>query len=538
MDPWEMLGIEPTGEASIIKKAYAKKLKIYHPEDDPEGFQRLRESYDRALKLAKSYKPKEVLKDIEIVENLENECEIQQETINNENEKEKIINDEDISEQEIKVLGKTQLIEHFFDYSEEENIVPKVKLPQPNILENGIDEADKPHSRWQLVYEFMNNVEILYDDFFARIQEESWIQLLDDAIMWNLDCKQLLNNEMLDFLVYSHNIPQNIWTLLNNSFHWDEQEREIYSRYSEKYAKFMFRNLSNEMLPRYCYFSSRDKFNHEEYLEARQKAFDALEQNNLTEAWKYIYIAKEVFAGDPDLWCMEAEYHLKAKNIKKAKIAFEKAEQINPKDMDTIFYKAHIMYNSGSFSETISICKQIKNVNPSDFKVLCLMGKAYVKIRRWTAAREILANNLKVKPNDMETKRSLVELARALEINLRKYPLSFKMRKELKRVYTIIGQPPNLAIFKITPKGILVSIFLIFSRDKDKGVRERGLAYKIIIELIKFIFWASILIGALLLILGLVLGSRGGILIVVFLIKNFCFNDNRNSWRGWKGWKK
>lgn len=531
-----MLGVEPTGETSIIKKAYAKKLKIYHPEDDPEGFQRLRESYDIALKLAKSYKQKETENNSQVVESSEKETAIQQQAINNQDCQQMIFNDEDMSQQEIKVSGKAQLSEQFFDYSEEESIIPKVKLPQPNILDNGIDEANKPHSRWHLVHEFMNKVEMLYDDFFARIQEERWIELLDDAIMWNLDCKELLNTEMLDFLVYSHNIPQNILVILNNSFHWDEQEREIYSRYSESYAKFMFRNLSNDVLPRYCYFKDSDKFNHEEYLEARQKAFDALEQNNLTEAWKYIYIAKEIYVGDPDLWCMEAEYHLKTKNIKKARIAFEKAEQINPKDMNTIFYKAYIMYNSGKFSETISICKQIKNISPSDFKVLCLMGKAYVRLRRWTAAREILENNLKIKPNDMETKRSLIDLARSLEINLRKYPLSFKTRKELKRVYTIIGQPHNLAIFKITPKGILISIFLIFSRDKDtgKGVRERGIVYKAIIKIIKLIFKASLFIAALLLIVCLAVGSRGALLIIVFLIKYFGRNSDNKGWKGWK----
>lgn len=49
---WEMLGIEPTRDASLIRKAYAKQLKIYHPEDDAEGYQRLRETYDAAMKQA------------------------------------------------------------------------------------------------------------------------------------------------------------------------------------------------------------------------------------------------------------------------------------------------------------------------------------------------------------------------------------------------------------------------------------------------------------------------------------------------------
>lgn len=46
---WSMLEIEPTRNPGEIKRAYARLTGNYHPEEDPEGFLRLRQAYQAAL---------------------------------------------------------------------------------------------------------------------------------------------------------------------------------------------------------------------------------------------------------------------------------------------------------------------------------------------------------------------------------------------------------------------------------------------------------------------------------------------------------
>lgn len=54
--PWSQLGLSGPSELSEVRHAYAEKLKTTHPEEDPEGFQRLHSAYQLASRMARQQK--------------------------------------------------------------------------------------------------------------------------------------------------------------------------------------------------------------------------------------------------------------------------------------------------------------------------------------------------------------------------------------------------------------------------------------------------------------------------------------------------
>lgn len=53
IEVFQILGIEPTKDERAIKNAYREKLGVTNPEDNPEGFKRLRAAFEEACRLAK-----------------------------------------------------------------------------------------------------------------------------------------------------------------------------------------------------------------------------------------------------------------------------------------------------------------------------------------------------------------------------------------------------------------------------------------------------------------------------------------------------
>ena len=73
MNCWEVLGIEPTSDKKEIKKAYARLLKQYHPEENPEEFKQIQAAYQQCLHPDQEVESVSYEQNIEIKQNIKTE---------------------------------------------------------------------------------------------------------------------------------------------------------------------------------------------------------------------------------------------------------------------------------------------------------------------------------------------------------------------------------------------------------------------------------------------------------------------------------
>lgn len=220
MDYWSILGIEVTDDITAIKKAYAKKLRKYHPEDDPEGFQRVREAYEAALKMAKLSKssmPVGAEQKAEHDEEHYKEYDEESDKQHWENTEKKVII-QDTYTIDLKSIQK--------DLDIEEQNASKTEEQSENRARRKLEpiynfKKPTPES------EFMNKVKAIYNDGSTRNDREKWKALLNELAFCTIDTNEKIYCLLYDFLQENHKMSYKILVLLNEHFKWARKPEEL-----------------------------------------------------------------------------------------------------------------------------------------------------------------------------------------------------------------------------------------------------------------------------------------------------------------------
>ncbi|MEB9458173.1 J domain-containing protein [Bacillus anthracis] len=346
MSIWNTLEIEPTDDISVIKKAYAKLLKIHHPEDDPEGYQRLREAFDQAVKIAKNMKDKPSIQIDEM----------------NASDRELVFSPWTDSDAEI---ATTTIAEH-------------------------------------PVYTFMESVEMLYDNFFARIEQGNWEEILRSDVIWDVQYAAALQDQLIEFFLYHYHFPHSIWELIDQVFRFSEQKNDLVNEYGENTIQFLLERISGEKEMRYDIFEKNADLDFELYFYIREEIQRKLIADELEGVKEELDRAFAMYQRDPELLRMQGIYYLRIDNKEKALQAFSNILLIDKDDPDALLYRAHIQHNLGQFHDAIKDCEHLLSVHPEHMDAMLMMTKCLEKVGEIDKAEKIVQDALQIDINHVE----------------------------------------------------------------------------------------------------------------------------------------
>ncbi|GLI07175.1 hypothetical protein YDYSG_32050 [Paenibacillus tyrfis] len=374
---WNILDIEPTNELSVIKKAYARKLKQHHPEDDPEGYQRLREAYDQAVRAAKR--------------NL------------------KLDSFRDLTEEAAAEKEESGQSDPGQDEQKEEG--QPVVIPSRMLF---TDPAARVKSTEERLSEFIEKVTVVYRDIVQRIDMDSWQKLLYDDIMWDVKLQREVYKRMTVFLDRHPYLPRDVWQLLESSFCWKEKaqdDRESFSRQFPNVFLHVFADPYYATSLRFTFLTKAGDIDCEAFLRYRLGALLALKHNHMEQAEEMLNRAYELFPDDPDLLRLQAEYFLRLGTLSRALTAIDRWIALTPDDPELYWYRARIYVKSNRLTEAIQDVTYFLSLNPGHPGALSLAAKCYTKLGDPASARDMYLRLLELQPDDIEALVCLAEVA-------------------------------------------------------------------------------------------------------------------------------
>lgn len=341
MSIWKTLGIEPTSDTSVIRKAYAKKLRQHHPEEDPEGYQQLREAYDDALEQAKWHTEESLQDDDDSLE-------------------------EESWEYETAEVDETPLSEQREDYD---------RLSDAAVFsgDDDADDLDDERTDWpafgedQDIAEFIQRVHALYSDFHSRIEPASWDELLNSDIVWDVERSEQLQNALLAYLEDHRYLPRSVWQRMDDMFHWSEKKDELLEEHSYSFIEYVMLQISGSAELGYdCLRNLPDSFEFDRYLELREDAMELMMIGRMDLAGRNLEEAHAMFAEDPDLKLLRGKHDERTGDAVSALACYEAALALRPDDLEAHWLTGMKQFEQGHTEEALKHFEIIREAEPDN----------------------------------------------------------------------------------------------------------------------------------------------------------------------------
>ena len=293
---FQILGIEFTVDEREIRNAYREKLAATNPEDDQEGFMRLRTAYEEGCRMAKLMR------------------ELQEKA------------------------GSGQI-------SSLEELVQKMgaQVPGQSVQsKQAMSSKDTtPSGLW------LEKVEEIYANMGLRKDENSWKGLFEDDCFLSLEEEENCRLKLFSFLTEHFRLPTKVWKLLNEKLSITKDITFLREHYPVDFVRYIINKCERGEDVDFDQFEGADDASYDQYLLCYDRCLQAFQEGNLELAKEQIQNADQLDIRHPVMEICRAELLVRQGSPGEAIDLLEAMRVRYPGDSMVSYNTAEVLWKQG-----------------------------------------------------------------------------------------------------------------------------------------------------------------------------------------------
>jgi tetratricopeptide (TPR) repeat protein len=385
MTCWEFLKISPTIDTRSIKRAYAQLLRQYHPEEDPAGFQALRDAFEQALAQSK-YLPGNA----------------------HDTTAERPAGGQDRPSSPHAATPAGAATPMAAGVTDDTLLHPVQSAPTTG--------ETTPEA---MVKRCMQTIAELYADLGKRREVSLWHALFEQQAMWPIDAKLFLGFHLFGFLCHHPWVPPLVWAMADEHFSWQALQTDLYKHFPEDSVDSNLRRIRNA-----AWSLGLDGLplvlgtDYDGYLAHREGAYQAFLRGDIESTKTCLEQAADLLTGDPEWLRICIGMHVQAGAYDQALAQCQTLLRQSPHHLDAQMHQAHLLLDQGRCSEALHVFQALSRKLPSSVEALVGLARCHTALGNLFEAQSLLEETLTRCPDHIEAQMEMIRMCHLLRAGL------------------------------------------------------------------------------------------------------------------------
>lgn len=157
---------------------------------------------------------------------------------------------------------------------------------------------------------WIDKIDRIYQDAKTRTDESAWKNLLNDPICDDLDTELEAAEKLLVYFMSHSFMPQNIWQLVDERFHYLDTYEQLKEKFPENYLEYIKWQIENPGFLDFALFDGKTDDKVDEYINKYYQTRACMEQSDLDGAGKLLKELQRYDVYHPFIKAEEANYLL------------------------------------------------------------------------------------------------------------------------------------------------------------------------------------------------------------------------------------